>query len=516
MSRATSPRGALLEIDGLTVAFPGGEPLVLGASLRILPGQVVTLLGPSGAGKTTLLRALLGPSSLRHAGYGVVARAHHVRVESAFVPQRGALFDHLDVGANIRLAEAAAGAAHAPEAWLRAVELDPALATSGRPVSALSGGQAQRVAVARTLAAGRRLVVLDEPSVGLDPLGVRRLAALLTSQARSLGAGILLITHDLTLAAGASDQILFLDTAAKRLVPVFADWPGPAELTPPDERHQRLGRLTARVEALLAGASAAPPAFRRQRAELGLARPLVVLGASLVGALRPRLFFPSARVGAKLLGAALLRPLAFFATVGGLLGFTVPFVIASLSAALAPGAILGMVGGSYILSLAPPISAIVFSATSGSSVNAWLGGQTLNGQVLALEGLGVPPERYLWSPAWLALCASYLGAAAVFIASMVVGGWALFRAYDVPHALLRLLSNFVDPAPGQLVPVIRMSCLIALYAVALPSITVARAVEPKRSSDDVTSAMTSAVMRCTLFVVAMELLSTLVQRGVIE
>ena len=147
-------------------------------------------------------------------------------------------------------------------------------------------------------------------------------------------------------------------------------------------------------------------------------------------------------------------------------------------------------------------------------MNAWLGGQTLNGQVLALEGLGIAPERYLWSPAWFALSGAYLATAATFVLAMVGGGYALFTMFDVPHAIDKLLSNFTDPAPGQLVPVIRMLCLVGLYAVALPSLTIARAVEPKRSSDDVTGAMTSAVMRCTLFVVSMELASTVIQRWV--
>src|SRR5207245_1627726 len=110
--------------------------------------------------------------------------------------------------------------------------------------------------------------------------------------------------------------------------------------------------------------------------------------------------------------------LPFYAIVGVLLGLTVPYVIANISHDLRPSAILRMVGGTYVLSLSPPISAILFAATSGNAVNAWLGSMRLNGQVLALEGLGIPPPRYLWSPAFIGLFFSYLVSFVVFHAAM--------------------------------------------------------------------------------------------------
>ncbi len=503
----------LLEVSGLSVTLPGGETLVEGVDVVVRAGELVSILGPSGAGKTTLLRALLSPDELTSAGYRITWRARTLSADAAFVPQRGALFDHLSVGGNIALAQAGAG--HKPNVgpWLTSVELDAALATSDRPVAALSGGQAQRVAVARTLAAGRRLLVLDEPSVGLDPLGVRRLAQLLLRQAREQRVGILIITHDLSLAGGASDQLLFLDPGSRSLSQVDAGWSGPAEQRHPEDRQNRLARLETTMEALLSRRRPPPPGARRARRGLALFAPFEVLGSAWLQLLNPRLFFASAWVCLRLLVSALLRPLLFFAVVGGLLGFTVPFVIAHVSAALSPRAVLGMVGGSYILSLSPPISAIVFSATSGSAVNAWLGGQRLHGQVVALEGLGISPARYLWSPAWFALASAYAVTAALFVGAMVLGGTMLFAAYRVPEPAWKLLANFLDPAPGQLAPVVRMVCLFIAYIVALPSITIAKAIEPKSSSDDVTAAMTSSVMRCTLFVVSLELLATLLQSG---
>jgi ABC-type transporter Mla maintaining outer membrane lipid asymmetry permease subunit MlaE len=205
------------------------------------------------------------------------------------------------------------------------------------------------------------------------------------------------------------------------------------------------------------------------------------------------------------LSQSLLRPMPFYMTVGVLLGITVPYVIVHISEALRPSAVLGLIGGSYVLSLAPPLSAIVFAATSGSAVNAWLGGLRLHGQVVALEGLGIPPARYLWSPAWVALALAYLFTAALFVASMIGGGFLLFQFYGVPHALDKLTSDFLAPPPSRLPYLVRAGWLVLTYAAAVASIVVAKGREPKERSEEVTAAMTSAVMRATLFVVVMEL-----------
>jgi phospholipid/cholesterol/gamma-HCH transport system permease protein len=232
---------------------------------------------------------------------------------------------------------------------------------------------------------------------------------------------------------------------------------------------------------------------------------VTVLGRALLRALSPTLFRSSLVVLRRALSQALWRPLPFYAVVGLLLGVTVPYVVANLTADLRPAAALRLIGGTYVVTLAPPLSAILFVATSGSAVCAWLGGLQLQRQVQALEGLGVSPSRYLHAPAWVALVGAYLLGAGVFGAAMLCGGYALFSAYGVPHALAVVTSDLLDPAPSRLPFTARAAWLVGAYALSLASIAVSQGAAPKDRAEDVTAAMTRAVVRATLWVVALEL-----------
>lgn len=509
-----APAGAALaRVEGLTIELPNGAVVVEDATVELRAGSVTALLGPSGAGKTTLLRAIFSPDELRRAGYRVTCSARELLAEPSFVPQRGALLDHVDVAGNVELGQHGAGRPPDALTWLRAVDLPEHVAEPGRAVATLSGGQAQRVAVARVLAAGRKLVVMDEPSVGLDPLAVRTLARLLSDQAREHDAAIVVITHDLALAGGAADHVLFLDPGARTVAPLL-DWPGPAELAADEERRRRVDELELALERRLREVGApAGGGRRRWRLDLDPLAPFRAMGSALLHAFAPRLFRASLGVGARVFVQSFLRPALFYAVVGGLLGFTVPFVIANVSADLRPEAVFQLVKGTYILSLGPPLSAIVFAATSGSAINAWLGGLRLHGQVTALEGLGVRPERYLFSPSWLALLVGYLATFAVFTAAMVAGGLALYAQHRVPGALALLTADLVDPPPSRVPALVRAGATVAAYGLAVASIVVASAAAPKSRSEDVTRAMTSSVMRVTLFVVVLELLSVVALRA---
>lgn len=530
---ATEP--SRLKVVHLKVALPDGRVLIDGASLDIAPGEVVVLLGGSGAGKSTFARVLFERDELERAGFDVVAEAVTFdRGELGLVPQRGALFDHLDVAGNLdlalRYARTEAGPRDErddPAGWLTRVGLDPALAKAGTPVGRLSGGQAQRVAVARVLASRRKLLFLDEPSVGLDPHRVRQLAALVREQVRALGVSAIVVTHDVALAAGVADRLFLLSLADRKLEQLFASaWPGAmddaAAPVADDVRGDWLIKLEgALVEHLeLHGDKPAPrgPAKRRiwpaiERALQPVTAPFAVAATAIArGPLqlvrRPRDF---AVVAWRVMRQALVRPLLFYAIVSVLIGYTVLYVISKVGGAgVRPDALIRQIGGSYVVALAPALSAILFVAASGSATNAWLGAMGLTRQTLALEALGVDRRSYLWGPTWIALGLTYLAVAALFALGMIVGGLLVCRQLGVANPWELLTADLLDPRPERVRYAVRAAFLVWMYAWGIAADVVAKGGGEKPEADAVTRGMTASVVACTLWVVAWELVTVMV------
>lgn len=538
---ADSTQAPRLSVRGLRVALPDGRVLLDELSLDVAPGEVVVLLGGSGAGKSTFSRVLFERDELERAGYDVVAGAVTLdRGELGLVPQRGALFDHLDVRGNLELAMRYAPArpparpggrdADADAAtWLQRVGLDPALAARGTPVASLSGGQAQRVAVARVLASRRRLLFLDEPSVGLDPQRVRTLARLIRAQVRELGMSAIVVTHDVALAAGVADRLLLLSLEHRRLEPLFADrWPGAMEEPgrTEDERGRWMVELERAIVDHLDAHGERPPPRRpvRRRAALApvaraaapLVRPFHVAAVALARApaqllTRPRDF---ATVAGRVLTQALLRPLPFYAIVSVLIGYTVLYVISKVGGAgVRPDALLRQLGGAHVVALAPALAAVLFVAASGSATNAWLGSMGLTRQTLALDALGVDSRAYLWAPAWVALGLAFLGVCAVFALGMIAGGLLVCRHHGLDGGWELLTGDLLDPRPERLRYAVRAGVLAWAYAWGIASDVVAKGGAPKPEADAVTRGMTASVVACTLWVVAWELASVMVVVG---
>ena len=207
----------------------------------------------------------------------------------------------------------------------------------------------------------------------------------------------------------------------------------------------------------------------------------------------------------------LLRPLPFYAIVATLIGYTVLLVISKVGGAgVRPDALLRQIGGSYVVALAPALSALLFVAASGSATNAWLGAMGLTRQTLALDALGVDRRAYLWAPAWLATAVCYLAVAGLFALGMIAGGLVVCHGYGVDQAWQLLTGDLVDPRPERTVYVVRASFLVWIYAWGIASDVVAKGGAAKPEADAVTRGMTTSVVACTLWVVAWELATVLV------
>ena len=193
---------SLLSAQGITVRF-GGEPVLSDVTLAIEPGEIVTILGPNGSGKSTLLRALLGILPL---AAGSVTRAVGLRL--GYVPQKLSIDRSMPMTVRRFLSLPLRVADDEATAALVRVGL-PGL--EQRQMAGLSGGQFQRVLLARALLSAPQLLILDEPTQGLDQPGEAGFYRLIEEVRRETGAAILMVSHDLHVVMAASDRVICLN-----------------------------------------------------------------------------------------------------------------------------------------------------------------------------------------------------------------------------------------------------------------------------------------------------------------
>lgn len=207
---------SLLQVRQLQV-HRAGKPVVHDVDLDVAPGEIVALLGPNGAGKSSIVLALAGaiarargqvqlgavsldglsPDAVRRAGLAIVPEGHHV-------------LGSLSVHDNLRTAAIVLPAAEVDAAIARVLAIFPELeAKLTQPGRSLSGGQKQMVCMAQALLARPKVLVVDELSLGLAPLVVRRLAEVV-QRAAGEGVGVLLIEQFTTLALSLASRAVLL------------------------------------------------------------------------------------------------------------------------------------------------------------------------------------------------------------------------------------------------------------------------------------------------------------------
>jgi oligopeptide transport system ATP-binding protein len=217
--------GVVLAVSDLVVEYRGRPPLraVDGVSFDIASGEVVALVGESGCGKSSLARAVIGiekraSGTVLQTGVDVPVLGLRRRtpamtgMQMVFQDPNSSLNPRRRVGDQIRdgsrTAVARGDAPSDPAAWLERVGLDPRAAMNYP--HQFSGGQKQRIAIARALAARPRMLVADEPISALDASTQTSVAALMRSLSIEAGAGMLFISHDLSVVRRIADRTLVM------------------------------------------------------------------------------------------------------------------------------------------------------------------------------------------------------------------------------------------------------------------------------------------------------------------
>ena len=201
-SAVAAEQGPLISVSGIGLAFEG-RAVLSGVDLAVRPGEIVTLIGPNGSGKTTLVRVLLG---LLKPATGSVVRRPGLRI--GYIPQHLHVDDTLPLTVGRFLRLCAPKARERVSVVLDEVGVGDLLA---RPFQAVSGGELKRVLLAQALLREPDLLVLDEPSAGVDVTGQAELYTLIMSIRDSRRCGVLLVSHDLHLVMAATDQVVCLN-----------------------------------------------------------------------------------------------------------------------------------------------------------------------------------------------------------------------------------------------------------------------------------------------------------------
>jgi ABC-2 type transport system ATP-binding protein len=241
---------AVLEVQGLAKSY-GGFTAVHDLSFQVAPGEVLGLVGPNGAGKTSTLRCLGGilpptRGAVRVAGHDLAAEPVAAKRELAFLPDEPRLFDYLTVREHLNLVariygvhdwEARAGA------LLAELELD---GKAGVLPGELSRGMKQKLTIACGFLHDPKLVLLDEPLTGLDPLGIRKMKRSLRSRAEA-GTAIVLSSHLLPLVEELCHRVLVI--VRGRVVALGTIAEIRAQLGPADGEAESLEDLFIRITA---------------------------------------------------------------------------------------------------------------------------------------------------------------------------------------------------------------------------------------------------------------------------
>jgi branched-chain amino acid transport system ATP-binding protein len=205
---------ALLAVSGLRASY-GRVPILMGVTFEMAPGEYLGILGHNGMGKTTLMRTLMGDlpatgGAIHFAGHDITCMAVHERgrLGLGLVPQGREIFPALTVQENLRMGLAAARRED-PKIIAEVLEVFPRLTRLlDRRGGALSGGEQQLLALARCLCAKPKLVLLDEPTEGIQPSIIDEIAETLLVLKQRWSLSMIIVEQNLDFIASLSDRVL--------------------------------------------------------------------------------------------------------------------------------------------------------------------------------------------------------------------------------------------------------------------------------------------------------------------
>jgi urea transport system ATP-binding protein len=196
----------------------GGKPVLQGLEIEVRKGEIVAVIGRNGVGKSTLMKSLIGlvpamGGSIIYCGRAIESLPAHkrARLGMGYVPQGRDVFPRLTVGENIAVGAAIKGGI-SEQGWRHIVEIFPTLAERwSQRAGTMSGGQQQQLAIGRVLIANPNLILLDEPSEGIQPNIVQDIARNMVELNRKTGVTIIMVEQNLDMIRATAERCYVMD-----------------------------------------------------------------------------------------------------------------------------------------------------------------------------------------------------------------------------------------------------------------------------------------------------------------
>lgn len=417
----TPAPGTVLSVDGLTITAPNGKALIENASFSVGRAEIILLMGPSGSGKSTLINVLSGllrpgverwsvSGSLWCDGATYDLTVEHCNV-GGLVFQDKALFNDLTVGENLRIA---LDHAQVDDRQLvdQALDLLPDI-NPNRRVGSCSGGQQQRIAIARTLLANRAILLFDEPNSGLDRRASQRLALTVKTICERMGKPAIIVAHHVEDLLPLADHVLMVD--------------------PRDRTLRRLPPERAVVEREVLAACGAAPETDGETAvapdadaggshwEAGIPR-----GARLAWFARyfKEYFWVLCASPLMLLYIALGSMIVGFVSIW--FGFNYETVGTFVRSLVHDEALMG-IGFIEATVAVPLMTSTLLVARNNAIIAADIGNRELSSQLRAMRNLRIPGRAYLVASIMLNMV---LGAVVLGLVAWVMSSWTSYKTWQ--------------------------------------------------------------------------------------